>query len=185
MVADTTKNTGAGASVESVTRFLLSVNSTLDAADVTLAERPVPALASNGSHAATTPVTNPARHHRGGLLPAGAGGCGCRQRGSHRDQQSQNCAGACRPRSRRGEPRRSGVGDRRRIDERDRHREEPGWCSRERIVGRALLVVEHHARRIGPRRWDRAASHPSRQASAAAGRPRSWFRPELLPARTT
>ena len=59
MVADTTKNTGAGASVESVTRFLLSVNSTLDAADVTLAERPVPALASNGSHAATTPVTIP------------------------------------------------------------------------------------------------------------------------------
>ena len=48
MVADTTKNTGAGASVESVTRFLLSVNSTLDAADVTLAERPVPALARTG-----------------------------------------------------------------------------------------------------------------------------------------
>jgi subtilase family serine protease len=60
MVADTTKNTGAGAAVESVTRFLLSVNSTLDAADVVLAERPAPALATNGSHAATTPVTIPA-----------------------------------------------------------------------------------------------------------------------------
>jgi subtilase family serine protease len=59
-VADTTKNAGAGASIESVTRFLLSVNSTLDAADVVLAERPVPALATNGSHAATTPVTIPA-----------------------------------------------------------------------------------------------------------------------------
>jgi trimeric autotransporter adhesin len=59
MVADTTKNAGGGPSVESVTRFLLSTNSTLDGADVTLAERAVAALAGNGADAATTPVTIP------------------------------------------------------------------------------------------------------------------------------
>jgi subtilase family serine protease len=58
-VSDTTRNTGGGPSVGSITRFLLSTNSTLDAADVALAERLVPALAINGSHTATTPVTIP------------------------------------------------------------------------------------------------------------------------------
>ena len=60
-VTDTVLNQGAGAAGASTTRFYLSSNITLDAADVELnGSRSVPALAAAGSSAGTTQVTIPA-----------------------------------------------------------------------------------------------------------------------------
>jgi len=60
-VADTVLNQGAGAAGASTTRFYLSSNITLDAADVELnGSRSVPALAAAGSSTGTTQVTIPA-----------------------------------------------------------------------------------------------------------------------------
>jgi subtilase family serine protease len=58
-VLDTTRNQGSGASAASTTRFYLSTNFALDAADPMLAARPVPALTPGASHAATTTMTIP------------------------------------------------------------------------------------------------------------------------------
>ena len=59
-VSDTTKNTGGGASGASVTRFYLSVNTTIDASDSLLGSRDVPALAAGASSVASTNLTIPA-----------------------------------------------------------------------------------------------------------------------------
>jgi subtilase family serine protease len=58
-VADTVKNQGAGGAQASVTAFYLSTNGTLDAADLPLGTRDVPALAPNASSPAATPLTIP------------------------------------------------------------------------------------------------------------------------------
>ena len=59
-VSDTTKNQGAGAGDASTTRFYLSTNSNLDAADVILGSRTVPPLAAGASDTAATSLTMPA-----------------------------------------------------------------------------------------------------------------------------
>ena len=59
-VSDTTRNQGPGGADDSTTRFYLSTNSTLDAADVALGSRAVPSLASGASDTATTSLTVPA-----------------------------------------------------------------------------------------------------------------------------
>ena len=60
-VTDKTANDGGGAAAASVTRFYLSVNALLDAADVVLAAgRGVPAVAAATSSTGSTPVTIPA-----------------------------------------------------------------------------------------------------------------------------
>ena len=59
-VADTTKNQGAGLAGPSVTRFYLSTNAVLDAADTLLdGSRAIPALAGGASSAGSTTVTLP------------------------------------------------------------------------------------------------------------------------------
>ena len=60
-VGNTVANQGAQAAGPSTTRFYLSLNVTLDASDMLLAEsRAVPALAAGASSAGSTPVTIPA-----------------------------------------------------------------------------------------------------------------------------
>ena len=60
-VNDTIRNYGAETAGASTTRFYLSLNTTLDAADITLdEERSVPAIAANGLNAGATSVTLPA-----------------------------------------------------------------------------------------------------------------------------
>jgi len=64
-VSDTVVNQGGGPAASSATRYFLSTNVNLDAADILLpASRTVPALAPNGSSAGVTPVPIP-----GGLAP--------------------------------------------------------------------------------------------------------------------
>ena len=58
-VSDTTKNQGADLATPSSTRFYLSPNLVLDATDVTLGSREVPALGASASDSATTPLTIP------------------------------------------------------------------------------------------------------------------------------
>jgi subtilisin family serine protease/subtilase family serine protease len=58
-VTETTKNQGTGDAGESITRFWLSTNSSLDGGDVPLGSRTVPALAAGASDAATTTLTVP------------------------------------------------------------------------------------------------------------------------------
>jgi subtilase family serine protease len=65
-VTDKITNDGGGSAASTVTRFYLSVNTTLDATDVVLsASRSVPALAPLASSTGSTPLTIPA-----GTLPA-------------------------------------------------------------------------------------------------------------------
>jgi len=60
-ISDTTANLSASSSAgASTTRFYLSSNTTLDAADIALGSRAVPTLASGASNAGTTLVTIPA-----------------------------------------------------------------------------------------------------------------------------
>jgi subtilase family serine protease len=60
-VGNTVANQGAQAAGTSTTRFYVSLNVTLDASDILLAEsRAVPALAASASSAGSTPVTIPA-----------------------------------------------------------------------------------------------------------------------------
>jgi len=59
-VSDTTRNQGGDTAAASTTRFYLSTNTVLDAADVQLGSRAVPALAAGASSAGTTAVTIPA-----------------------------------------------------------------------------------------------------------------------------
>jgi subtilase family serine protease len=64
-VRDTTKNQGAGVAGASTTRFYLSTNLSLDAADILLdGSRPVPSLAGGATSPGTTSVTLPS-----GLTP--------------------------------------------------------------------------------------------------------------------
>jgi subtilase family serine protease/subtilisin family serine protease len=65
-VNDTTKNQGGSLADASTTGFYLSTNSTLDAADIPLGSRAVPALGPGATHAASTTLTIPAG------TPAGA-----------------------------------------------------------------------------------------------------------------
>jgi subtilisin family serine protease/uncharacterized membrane protein len=58
-VSETTKNQGGGAAAGSTTRYFLSSNSVLDAADVALASRPVPALAPGASSSGSAVVAIP------------------------------------------------------------------------------------------------------------------------------
>jgi subtilisin family serine protease/subtilase family serine protease len=58
-VSDTTKNQGVNSADPSTTRFYLSANTVLDAADVVLGTRAVPVLAAGASASATTSVTVP------------------------------------------------------------------------------------------------------------------------------
>jgi subtilase family serine protease len=60
VISDTTSNQGLGAAPASVTRFYLSADFTLDAADVLLQGRNVPALAGGASSSGTTAATIPA-----------------------------------------------------------------------------------------------------------------------------
>ena len=59
-VGDTTRNLGGGAAPASSTRYYLSTNATLDAADVLLGSRAVAALAAGASDTGSTLVTIPA-----------------------------------------------------------------------------------------------------------------------------
>ena len=59
LVTETTSNAGGGASAPSTTRFYLSTNYLLDAADIALEGRSVPALAPGTASSATTAVTMP------------------------------------------------------------------------------------------------------------------------------
>src|SRR5262249_27847464 len=60
-ITDTTANLAASSpAAPSTTRFFLSTNTTLDAADIAIGSRAVPALASGASSAGATPVTIPA-----------------------------------------------------------------------------------------------------------------------------
>jgi len=60
-IADTTANLAASSPAgASTTRFYLSINTTLDATDIALGSRAVPALATGASNAGTTVVTVPA-----------------------------------------------------------------------------------------------------------------------------
>jgi subtilase family serine protease/subtilisin family serine protease len=59
-LTDTTKNQGAGAAAASATKFYLSTNTTLDAADVLLGGRSIPPLAAGTASTASTSVTIPA-----------------------------------------------------------------------------------------------------------------------------
>ena len=59
-VSDTTRNQGGGSAAESTTRFVLSANSLLDAADTLLGSRAVPALAAGASNVGTVAITIPA-----------------------------------------------------------------------------------------------------------------------------
>ena len=56
----TTRNTGGGGAPSSTTSFYLSTNTTLDAADLLLGSRAVPALAADGSDSGPTSLTIPA-----------------------------------------------------------------------------------------------------------------------------
>ena len=58
-LSDTTKNQGAGLSQASATGFFLSLNLTVDAADISLGSRPVPQLAAGASDTASTEFTVP------------------------------------------------------------------------------------------------------------------------------
>ncbi len=60
MISDTTSNQGLGAAPESVTRFYLSADFALDATDVLLQGRNVPALSGSTSSSGTSSVTIPA-----------------------------------------------------------------------------------------------------------------------------
>jgi len=61
LISDTTANLSASSpAAASTTRFFLSTNTTLDAADIVIGSRAVPALASGASSAGATPVTIPA-----------------------------------------------------------------------------------------------------------------------------
>ena len=60
VVTDTTKNQGTGSSPASTTGFYLSINGTLDAGDVWLGSRPVPALAPGATNSASTTLHIPA-----------------------------------------------------------------------------------------------------------------------------
>jgi hypothetical protein len=59
-VSDTTKNQGGDAAGPSTTTIYLSANGTLDATDVPLGSRAIPALAPGASDAGSTPVVVPA-----------------------------------------------------------------------------------------------------------------------------
>src|SRR5262249_40958676 len=59
-VTDTTANKGTGSAPGTTTRFYLSTNSVLDAADVALADRSVPALAAGAQSSAPTSLPVPA-----------------------------------------------------------------------------------------------------------------------------
>jgi subtilase family serine protease len=59
-ITDSTQNAGGGPAAASLTSFYLSINGTLDAADVFLGTRPVPALAAGQVSTVTTPFTVPA-----------------------------------------------------------------------------------------------------------------------------
>jgi subtilase family serine protease len=58
-LTETTRNQGGGPAADSVTRFYLSANSTLDGGDLLLAERAVSALASGASSSQVTNATIP------------------------------------------------------------------------------------------------------------------------------
>lgn len=58
-VSETTKNAGGAAAPESTTAFFLSVNASLDATDVRLGSRDVPALDAGASHVATLALPLP------------------------------------------------------------------------------------------------------------------------------
>ena len=58
-ISDTTMNQGAGPVAPSTTRFYLSTNSVLDAADTALGARQVPSLAAGASSSGSTPLTLP------------------------------------------------------------------------------------------------------------------------------
>src|SRR5499427_11077606 len=58
-VTDTTKNQGGGAADPTTTRFYLSTNTLLDASDVPLGSRAVPALAAGATNSGSTAVTIP------------------------------------------------------------------------------------------------------------------------------
>ena len=59
--SDTVKNIGGGAALQSVARFYLSTNFTLDAADVLLGSRTVAALAAGASDAGQAVLTIPSQ----------------------------------------------------------------------------------------------------------------------------
>ena len=59
-VTDTTRNTGGGDAAASTTRFYLSTNFAVDANDILLGSREVPAIAAGGVSAIATAITVPA-----------------------------------------------------------------------------------------------------------------------------
>ena len=59
-VSDTVRNQGGGVAGASTTRFYLSADGVLDASDLVLGGRPVPALAGGESHAGSTVLALPA-----------------------------------------------------------------------------------------------------------------------------
>jgi subtilase family serine protease len=59
-ITETTKNQGSGVADPSTTKFYLSSNTTVDAADIFLGGRPVPSLGSGATSSGSTTVTIPA-----------------------------------------------------------------------------------------------------------------------------
>jgi subtilase family serine protease len=58
-ISETTKNQGGGAADPTTTHFYLSTNTILDASDILLGSRSIPALAAGASNAGSTTVTIP------------------------------------------------------------------------------------------------------------------------------
>ncbi len=93
-VSDTTQNASAGAAVASTTGFYLSTDTVLDASDVFLGSRAVPALAGAASNTATTTLDHSRRDASRALLRHRPG----RQRRDHHgNRRGQQHAGV-RPR---------------------------------------------------------------------------------------
>ena len=88
-VTETTKNSGGAETPESTTDFYLSANTSLDAADVRLGARPVPALNANESSTATVALQLPGLTAAGTVLRPGESRWAGHRGGNERDQQRE------------------------------------------------------------------------------------------------
>ena len=123
-VTDTTANQGGGGAGPTATRFYLSVNSSLDATDVLLGSRDVPALGPAASHAGSAVLTLPAATPGGTLLrdcQADGGKTVAETSETNNNRANSSVQGRCRPgreRARRARDRRAQQHDQReRLDQ--------------------------------------------------------------------
>ena len=154
-VTDTTANQGGGGAGPTATRFYLSVNSTLDATDVLLGSRDVPALGPAASHAGSVVLTLPAATAGGTyyvIAQADGAKTVAEMVGDQQQPGEQFVQGRCRPgreRARRARDRRA-----QQHDQRERHDQESGSRTCGRVIHRILSVRQLGAgrRRRLPRR---------------------------------